>query len=182
MAVRRLLPDCGDERLEDLYLDLQFPPSPEGGRPFVYVNMVTTADGAATLEGRTRGMGGPADRLAFHRLREYCDAVLVGAGTVRVERYGPPRLDPEAQARRARRGLAPLPRMVVVSRSLELDPSQAVFTAPGTVVLTVRDADPRRRARLASAAEVVGFGDGTVDLREALAAFVEQRPPVYRGR
>ncbi|MCL6499543.1 MAG: dihydrofolate reductase family protein, partial [Firmicutes bacterium] len=105
-VVRVLFPERREEALEDLYVDLRFPePS---GRPFLYLNMVATADGAAHLGGRTRGMGGAADRVAFRRLREHCDLVLVGAGTVRVEGYGPPRLDAQAQERRRRRGLAPL--------------------------------------------------------------------------
>ncbi len=168
-VVRRLVPDCGQEPLEDLYRDLSFPPPP-ASRPYVFLNMVTTADGAAHIKGRTSGMGSEADRLAFRRLREHCDAVLVGAGTVRAERYGPPRLDPEAQGRRRERGLTPLPRMVVVSRSLDLDAGSRLFSDPTNrpVVLTAEDADPERRARLASVAEVLGFGTGGVDLQAAL--------------
>lgn len=168
-TVRRLVPDCGEEKLEDLYRHLDFPPPPES-RPYIYLNMVATADGAAHLGGRTFGMGSEADRLAFRRLREYCDAVLVGAGTVRAERYGPPRLDPEARGRRLRRGLAPVPRMVVVSRSLDLDPQLRLFRDPSNrpAVLTTEDADPERRRRLAPVAEVLGFGVGGVDLPAAL--------------
>lgn len=167
--VRRLIPDCREEPLEDLYQSLVFPPPP-ASRPYVFLHMVTTADGAAHISGRTSGMGSEADRLAFRRLREHCDAVLVGAGTVRAERYGPPRLDPEAQGRRRERGLTPLPRIVVVSRSLDLGAGSRLFSDPANrpVVLTAEDADPERRARLASVAEVFGFGTGRVDLRAAL--------------
>lgn len=166
--VRVLFPECREETLEDLYADLGFPePS---ARPFLYLNMVATADGAAHLEGRTRGMGGVADRVAFRRLREHCDVVLVGAGTVRAEGYGPPRLDPEAQERRRRRGLAPVPRLAVVSARLHLDPSLKLFADPRNrpVLVTTEDAAPLRRRALEAVAEVVPFGRGSVDLPRAL--------------
>lgn len=168
-VVRRLVPDCREEPLDDLYLNLELPGPPDG-RPYVFLNMVETADGAAHLGGRTRGMGSEADRLAFRRLREHCDAVLVGAGTVRAERYRPPRLDAEARRRRQARGLEPLPRIVVASRSLDLDPASPLFSdaEDPPVVLTVEDPDPARRAGLAAVAEVAGFGEGRVDLEAAL--------------
>src|SRR5215471_6754246 len=57
-------------------------------RPYVILNMISTADGRASIGGRTRALGGPADRELFHELRAAVDAVMVGAGTLRVERYG----------------------------------------------------------------------------------------------
>lgn len=167
-VVRVLLPGPGEEPLEDVYADLQLPEVP--GRPFVYVNMVATADGAAHLGGRTQGMGGPADRVAFRRLREHCDVVLVGAGTVRAEGYGPPRLDPAARERRARRGLAPTPRIAVVSRRLDLHPGAKLFSdrAARPLVIAPEDADPVRRSALQAVAEVLSCGRGSVDLPAAL--------------
>src|SRR4030081_2131726 len=57
-------------------------------RQRVLVNMVSTVDGRATLGGRSAPLSGRADRELFHGLRAAVDAVLVGAGTVRMERYG----------------------------------------------------------------------------------------------
>lgn len=167
-TVRVLVPEYRQEPLEHLYADLQFPEILH--RPYLYLNMVATLDGAAHLMGRTKGMGGEADRLAFRRLREYCDIVLVGAGTVRAERYGPPRLDAEAQVRRRRRGLEPLPRLAVVSARLHLDPALQLFSDPDRrpLVITTEDADPARRGALEAVAEVVACGRGTVDLPSAL--------------
>ncbi|MDQ7800854.1 MAG: pyrimidine reductase family protein [Armatimonadota bacterium] len=172
-VVRVLFPECREEALEDLYADLRFPEI--AGRPFLYLNMVATADGAAHLGGRTRGMGGAADRVAFRRLREHCDVVLVGAGTVRLEGYGPPRLDPRAQERRRRRGSPPVPRLAVVSARLHLDPSLKLFAEPRNrpVVITTEDADPFRRRALEAVAEVVAFGRGSVDLPQALTWLYE---------
>lgn len=163
-SVRVLGPAAG--RLEDLYLDLDLPDG-TNDRPYTYLDMVASVDGAATIAGRTRLLGGPADRIAFHRLRETCDAILVGAGTVRVERYGPPVRDPEAQQRRVARGLAPRPRLVVVSGSLSLDPSLPLFDDdPPPLVVTCEQAT--ERADLP--AEFLVVGQERVDLAAALAA------------
>lgn len=168
-AVRVLLPHPGEEPLEEVYTQLDLPELAE--RPFVYVNMVATADGAAHIGGRTGGMGGVLDRAAFRRLREYCDVVLVGAGTVRAEGYGPARLPPEAQDRRRQRGLAPTPRIAVVSTRLDLQPQSRLFSHPSSrpVVITTEDADPDGRRALEEVAEVVVCGKGLVDLACALA-------------
>ena len=77
-------------------------------RPWVRANMVASADGAAALDGRSGGLGGPADRMVFNILRSICDVILVGAGTARAERYKPVResqvwAELRAAARRCRR-------------------------------------------------------------------------------
>ena len=56
-------------------------------RPFVFVNMVATADGRAALEGSTRQLGSEADLELLLELRAIADAVLIGTGTVRAEGY-----------------------------------------------------------------------------------------------
>ena len=67
----------------------QIPGPPPDARPFVAVNMIATADGRATIHGRTGPIANPADYELFHALRARADAVMVGAATVRVEGYGP---------------------------------------------------------------------------------------------
>ena len=57
-------------------------------RPFVYLNMVATVDGRATIGGRSRALGSDADTLLLTELRALADAVLVGSGTLRAEGYG----------------------------------------------------------------------------------------------
>lgn len=172
--VRRLLPDGGDEPLDALYLDVEVPLAT--GRPWVYLDMVASVDGAATVGGVTADLGGEADGLAFRRLRETCDAILVGAGTVRAENYGQARADEPVRRRRAARGLAAQPTMVVVTRSLDLDPDGRLFTAPGPrpLVLTGAAGDPARRERLAEVAEVVTAGETEVDLAVALEVLYDR--------
>lgn len=170
-ALWRLLPDVAEEPLDDLYLALDFP-DPPPDRPHLYLDMVASVDGAASVAGRTRALGDDADRLAFARLREWCDVVLVGAGTVRAERYGPPRTDPEIRSRREARGLAPDPRVVVVTRSARLDPDEPLFSDPARrpIVLVPGSAPHERVSALADVAEIITMGDDEVDLAVALAS------------
>jgi riboflavin biosynthesis pyrimidine reductase len=94
-------------------------PQPRPDRPYVLLNMIASLDGRGALNGATRDLGHPADRALFHRLRTICDAVLVGAGTVRREGYRELIRDPELHAAREARGLEREPRLAVVSGSGE---------------------------------------------------------------
>ena len=86
---RRLLPEPTTDELtaHDLAQQVPLPPPPD--RPFVFVNFIATADGRATIAGRTGPIANRADYELFHALRTRVDAVMVGAETVRVESYGP---------------------------------------------------------------------------------------------
>ncbi len=163
--MRRLVPSPpGDEPLDSLYGDLVLTGEP--GRPAVSLGMVASIDGAATVDGRTAELGDAADRVAFRSLRAACDAILVGAGTVRDERYGPPRGSEQRRADRTRRGLTPVPRLVIVSATLALDPDQRTFSDPRVrpLIVTHAEASREREDALAPVADVVRFGDESVDL------------------
>jgi riboflavin-specific deaminase-like protein len=110
-------------------------------RPYVVVNFVATADGKATFEGRSGKLGGKADSALFHRLRTKADAVLVGSGTLRAERYGRIIRDPELRAVREAEGLASDPLACVVSRSLSLPLDIPLFQDPEqrTIIFTSSD-------------------------------------------
>ena len=142
------------------------------GRPYVAVNMVASADGAISVEGRTQAMSSEADRFVFHYLRSLADVILVGAQTVRAESYGPPRIPEERQAERVARGQSPVPRIAVVSGSLDLDWGSRLFTESPTrpIVLTTAEADTTEAEAVA---EVIRAGDARVDLPAALAAVGE---------
>jgi riboflavin biosynthesis pyrimidine reductase len=128
-----------------------------GGRPWLVANMVASVDGRAAVEGRTSPLSGPGDRAVFRLLRSVADVVLVGAGTVRIESYGP------------LCGLDPSP-IAVLSRSLDLDWDGPLFQAgERTMVVTCEAADPDRRRRGAEVAEVIVAGDDSVDMARALA-------------
>jgi riboflavin-specific deaminase-like protein len=139
-------------------------------RPWVLVNMVASVDGATAVDGVSGDLGGPDDKAVFSAIRSVADVILVGAGTVRAEGYGPPRTTAQRRGERVARGQAPFPRLAVVSRSLDLDPTAAMFgdAAEHPIVFTVADAPADRRTALERVAEVVAIGDHDVDLGAVL--------------
>jgi riboflavin biosynthesis pyrimidine reductase len=90
-------------------------------RPRVVAAMISSADGRAAVQGRSVGLGHPADRALLRELRTAVDAILVGTGTLRAERYAN-LLDDEQRAHRAAAGLEPEPVVATISRRLDLPP------------------------------------------------------------
>ena len=115
------------------------------------LNMIASVDGRIAVAGRSATLGGPADRALFHALRARADAVVVAAGTVRTERYGPIIRDLDVRDRREREGLTAQPIAVIVSRTLDLDPSLPLLAdrSSHVVILTPAAGDvPYCRARV----------------------------------
>ena len=168
--MKRLHPPADDVAVdvESSYDDVR---SPHDGRPYLLLNMVASADGAIAVDGRTKAMSSPADEMVFHLLRSIPDVILVGAQTVRAERYGPPHVSDERQARRVARGQLPQPTIAVVTRSLELELSSPLFTDARPIVICPNDVEV---AELAEVADVVQAGDGDVDLTSALRQLGER--------
>lgn len=164
--------------------------TPPGGRPWMMVNMIASADGAVTVDGVSGGLGSPADRAVFRAVRACADWILVGAATVRAERYGIPR--PSAAARDARRatGRSEQPGLAVVSASLDLDPGLPMLADrhPGEarpLILTVPDAPSDRAERLAETAEVVRLeplGDSPHNRAEHLAGAADRTETTASAR
>jgi riboflavin biosynthesis pyrimidine reductase len=117
MEFQRAVPPGPATDPESVYTGLALADHAPAGRPYVVCNFVSTADGKATVQGRTAKLGGQGDRTVFHLLRTQVDAVLAGTGTLRVERYG--RLVREAHLEEIRvaEGREPQPLAVVISRS-----------------------------------------------------------------
>jgi riboflavin biosynthesis pyrimidine reductase len=139
---------------------------PDIARPWIRTNFVATLDGAATgTDGVSGTLGGEVDTRTFALLRSLADVIVVGAGTARAEAYGPIEVDPDV---RARHDLAPVPSLVLVSRTLDIP---AALTGPGTVVLTTTDADPKALTALRESTEVLTLGEAAIDWPAALAEF-----------
>nr|WP_246594989.1 pyrimidine reductase family protein [Actinoplanes auranticolor] len=153
--------------VRDADLAACYPRRPE---PTLRVNFVASIDGAVTVDGKSAGLGGPGDKMIFDTLRTVCDALVVAAGTVRTENYDALRLTEPARQWRRDHGLPAFPLMVVVSGSLDLDPGQLVFSdAPvRPLIVTHAGAPADRRAALAEVAEIVTFGEESVDLAAAV--------------
>ena len=113
--VDRLWPDPATGlTLDDAMADFGLPPPP--GRPLVGVNMVTSIDGRAQLEGTAEGLAGRADRLLMRHYRAAYDAIGSGAGTLRAAGLWL-RVGDELAARRAADGRPPNPVGVVIAGS-----------------------------------------------------------------
>jgi riboflavin biosynthesis pyrimidine reductase len=104
--------------------------------------MIATADGRATIAGRTAPIANRADYELFHALRERAEAVLVGAGTVRVEGYGP--MDQLA---------------VVVTRTARVPADVGLLAAPANRVVVLT---PSPEATLPPCAASVSYLRGTL--------------------
>lgn len=86
--------------------------------PWLRMNFISSLDGAATRDGRAGGLADSADRHVFELLRWWADVILVGAGTVRIEEYGPMRTPDRAAGWRAEHGRAEQPLTAIVSAQL----------------------------------------------------------------
>lgn len=163
--MRRLYPEPGSQDLDGLYDGLTLPAG-TGDRPWwVAMCMVASLDGSAVADGLSGGLGGAADLLALSRLRDACDAVLVGAANVRQEGYGPLAGSPERRRSRQERGLGPLPRLAIVTASADLDPASAPFTHPDQrpLLLVPERSESTARRRLGAVADVEVAGEQRVD-------------------
>jgi riboflavin-specific deaminase-like protein len=164
-------PDPGSFRDADLAALYAYPPG-----PWLRANMVASADGAASLGGVTASLSSEADRRVFMLLRTLADVILVGAGTVRAEDYGPAR--PSTRWPGLRGDRPPTPPIAVVSARLSLNPASRVFTeAPPqarTIVITTAQAPRDVRGELERHADVITAGEAAVDVKAAVRALADR--------
>jgi 5-amino-6-(5-phosphoribosylamino)uracil reductase len=130
MEYQRLHPDPATVDSAELLGDLRLGARAHDERPWVVTNFATTADGRATIDGRTRAIGDDGDLEVFRRLRTQVDVLLVGTRTIGIERYGRAVRRPELRAKREQIGLAPEPLIATVSRSGELPLDAPLFAEP----------------------------------------------------
>jgi riboflavin biosynthesis pyrimidine reductase len=127
-----------------------------GARPWIGVCMVASIDGSTVVDSNSRGLSSKADQEVLLTLRDLADVLIVGAATVRIEGYKPPR--------------KPGQRVGVVSRRGNVDATSALFTSGAGFLILPEDAPETR-------IDAVRAGIGEVDLAEALAkldvAFVQ---------
>ncbi len=149
MQYQRLAPDPGPVDADSLLAGLALAQRAPAGRPYTIANFIASADGRATLGGRSGALGDDGDRAMFFALRQQSDAVLVGTGTLRTERYG--RIIKQAPQRRRRvaRGKRPEPLTCIITRSGNVPADIPIFDEP--------------------AAEIVIFTSTEIDLGSAAA-------------
>jgi len=157
--VHRLWPQPSATDLDDAALAAHYAWPEARAVPYVRVNFVASLDGAVSVDGRSGGLGNAADKTVFHLLRELAEVVLVGAGTVRTEKYN--------GVQRNTRGRDTPPPVAVVTGTADLDPASRLFTdtVVPPLILTLESAPAGRRAALADAGgEVVVLPRLTPDL------------------
>jgi riboflavin biosynthesis pyrimidine reductase len=148
-------------------------PAP-GELPHLLLNMISTVDGRATLGGRSGPISDAADRALFHGLRAAVDAVLVGAGTVRTERYGRIIADPATRALRRRRGHSEEPLACIVSGRLAFDEEIPLLAEPQASVVMLTASAASLPASGAQVDYVRTARDGHLDLRAGLMELRER--------
>ena len=171
--VRRLLPNTAETTVAEQLDGLDLKPLAHPERPYLILNFATTLDGRAAIDGRSGPIGSAADTEMLQRLRTKVDAVMIGAGTMRAERYGRMVSDPDLRAYRERSGLAHDPLGVIVSNRLELPWDAKLFTDGGghVVVFTASEQQPPETA---TPVTVVRHPDG-VELDRALEWLLAER-------
>lgn len=139
------------------------------------LNMIASSNGLATLDGLSGKLGGDEDRELFKTLRSMADFILVGLKTVLEERYNPPKLDNELAAFRESSGKDRLPRLVVASNSLEIDPEIPLFESElySPILVTSESSPLNKRQSLAKKYDIVLSGEERVDFREAINALTK---------
>jgi riboflavin-specific deaminase-like protein len=164
--VQRLLPDPGAVSLAEQLSDLKLVELAHEERPYTVLNFATTLDGYGAIDGRSGAIGSEVDTEVLQRLRTQVDAVMIGAGTMRAERYGRIVSDPELRAWRERIGLPHDPLAVIVSGRLDLPWDAPLFTDGGgrVLIFTASEADPPETA---TPVKVVRH-EGRVDNAEAM--------------
>jgi len=170
--------------LDALYDDLVLGGPDPRATPWLALCMVTSLDGSVTLHEVSGGLGGPADKRALARVRDACDVILVGAGTVRDEDYPPYPGGAARQQRRREKGLAARPPVAMVTRTGALPDGHPLVADPeDPPIVIVAGADESRvRAALSDTPAGPGIrwivaGEDRLDWSAALAALAARGLP-----
>lgn len=175
-----------DERVKPLEVLFESPGLPEfdlpdelaacyGGNlgfaePHLYANFVESIDGVTAIpslpqSNRLIAGGSEQDRFVMGLLRACADVILIGAGTLygspqtqwTAEHAYPPGAGHYAELRRCR-GMAPLPKLAIVSGSGKIDPKHPGLLQP-TIVVTSEQGAKHLKGMLPSSVEAVPMGD-----------------------
>jgi 5-amino-6-(5-phosphoribosylamino)uracil reductase len=172
VKLRRLLPEPAELTPSEAVRGMRLADLAPPDRPYLVLNMVSTLDGRIAIDGRSGPIGDEADRELFHGLRTQADAVMVGAGTIRTERYGRIAKRPERREQRVAEGLAPDPLAVIVSARLRLPVDLPLLQDPDSTVAIVT----------ASEEELPETPARVVYLRGPAGVELELRPQLERLR
>jgi len=141
MDFRALLPEPATVDVDELLASLQLESLAPDDRPYTVANFIASADGRASIAGKSGPLGDDGDHAMFHGLREQVDAVLAGTNTLATENYGRILGKEERRARRVASGRAPEPLTCIVTRSGSVPLDIPLFSEPEARVLLFTGAD-----------------------------------------
>lgn len=155
MTIQRLFPDPSGPT--DVTVAYGSPTGSHPDRPWVGLSMVASIDGSTAVGRTSNTLSGTTDQLVYQQLRSIADVVLVGAGTARLEGYGPPS--------------QPGQRIGVVTRRGTVDTSTDLFTSGSGFVITTMKTHVEARGT-----DVIRAGTAEVNLQLALDTVAEICP------
>ncbi len=150
------------------------------GSPWVMLNMISSKNGLATLDGKSGPLGGTADKALFRTLRGLADVILVAAGTVRAENYSVPVITERTSLIRASQNKPPLPSLAILTNSLNLDPDSALFASPHyrPTILTSTARPKENILSIFPNADILQTQGSRVNLKQALSDLAVTYGPV----
>lgn len=155
-VMRQLLPEPATETtVQDAYAR---PLGQHADQPWVSLSMIASVDGSTVVDGNSGALSSPTDSAVLVQLRRIADVILVGAGTVRGEGYGPP----------SKQGQ----RVGVVTARGEVDMTTPLFTSGAGFIITTVDGALEGSGDI----DVLRAGHGRVDLAAAIKRIPELCP------
>jgi riboflavin biosynthesis pyrimidine reductase len=151
--IRRVFPDSADTTIAHAY---DAPLEAPSDRSWVGLCMVSSIDGSTVVDGRSSELSSANDLAVLLGLRRLADVIIVGAGTVRGEGYGP--TDTPGQ------------RIGVVTASGRVDTALPLFTSGAGFLITTDHAE------VADNIDSIRAGTERVDLRAAVSRLSEIHP------
>ncbi len=99
-------------------------------RPFIHLKYAMTIDGKTSSDsGDSKWISNELSREYVHKLRSYCDAVLIGGNTFSLD-------NPELNVRlKGYKGKQPL--RIILDDKLNFDPGQKIFNSKGGKILII---------------------------------------------
>lgn len=154
-AMRRLIPEPATEiTVQDAYSK---PLGHHADRPWVTLSMVASIDGSTVVDGDSGALSSPTDSAVLRQLRQLADIIIVGAGTVRGEGYGPPS--------------KPGQRVGVVTAHGSVDLTTPLFTSGAGFIITTIDGPLK-----SDDVDILRAGHGRVDFATAIRQIPEFDP------
>ncbi|RLE23988.1 MAG: hypothetical protein DRJ50_05350 [Actinobacteria bacterium] len=154
-VMRQLLPEPATEiTVQDAY---SRPLGHHADRPWVTLSMVASIDGSTVVDGDSGPLSSPTDSAVLAQLRKLADIIIVGAGTVRGEGYGPPS--------------KPGQRVGVITAHGSVDLTTPLFTSGAGFIITTIDGPLK-----SDDVDFLRAGHGRVDLAAAIRQIPELDP------